>query len=54
MLCGSTVDAALFFHLLGAVLLVAGVAAAGVASEAVRRREVAAEVALLLATSQKG
>jgi uncharacterized membrane protein len=41
-------NAALFLHLLGAFLLISGVVLAGVAFEAARRREVPAEVALLL------
>jgi uncharacterized membrane protein len=39
---------ALFFHLLGAFLFVAGVVLAGVAFEAARRRETPGEIALLL------
>ena len=45
---------ALFFHLLGAFLLVAGVTVAGVAYEAARRRGSAAEVALLLGLTRVG
>jgi hypothetical protein len=36
---------ALFFHLLGAVLFVAGIVLAGTAFEAARRREQPAEIA---------
>ncbi len=45
---------ALFFHLLGALLFVAGIVVAGVAFEAARRRESAAEVALLLGLTRIG
>jgi len=47
-------DLALFFHLLGAFLLVAGAVVAGVAFEAARRRETAAEIALLLGLTRIG
>jgi uncharacterized membrane protein len=43
-----TEDVALFFHLLGAFVLVAGIAVAGVAHAAARRRERPDEIALLL------
>lgn len=43
---------ALFFHLLGAFLLVSGVAVAGVAFEAARRRRRPSEIALLLGLSR--
>lgn len=39
-------DVALFFHLLGALLFVAGIVLAGVAFEVARRRERPAEIAL--------
>lgn len=45
---------ALFFHLLGAFLLVAGTLLAGVAFEAGRRRESPAEIALLLGLTRFG
>ena len=45
---------ALFFHLLGAFLLVSGVAIAGVAFEAARRRGTTAEIALLLSLTRIG
>ena len=54
MVAAATEDYALFFHLLGAFLLVAGVAVAGVAFEAARRRREAAEIALLLGLSRVG
>lgn len=41
-------DLALFFHLLGALLFVAGMVLAGAAYEAARRRERTDEIALLL------
>jgi uncharacterized membrane protein len=44
----------LFFHLLGAFLLVAGLAVAGVAFEAARRRRTPAEIALLLGLTRIG
>ena len=47
-------DAALFFHLLGALLFVAGIVLAGVAFETARRRERPAEVALLLGLTRLG
>ncbi|MGZ4271393.1 MAG: DUF2269 family protein [Solirubrobacteraceae bacterium] len=47
-------DVALFFHLLGALLFVAGIVLAGVAFEAARRRKQAAEVALLLGLTRAG
>jgi uncharacterized membrane protein len=47
-------DVALFFHLLGALLFVAGIVVAGVAFEAARRRGQAAEVALLLSLTRIG
>ncbi len=47
-------DLALFFHLLGALLFVAGMVLAGVAFEAARRRAQAADVALLLGLTRIG
>ena len=47
-------DVALFFHLLGAFLFVAGIIVAGVAFESGRRRERPAEIALLLGLSRVG
>jgi uncharacterized membrane protein len=47
-------DLALFAHLLGAFLLVAGTLLAGVAFEAGRRRESPAEIALLLGLTRVG
>jgi uncharacterized membrane protein len=47
-------DAALFFHLLGAFLFVAGTIVAGVAFETARRRTTPAEIALLLSLSRIG
>lgn len=47
-------DVALFFHLLGAFVFVAGAVIAGVAFEAARRRETPAEIALLLGLTRVG
>ena len=47
-------NVALFFHLVGALLFVAGIAVAGVAFEAARRRERPAEIALLLGIARAG
>jgi uncharacterized membrane protein len=47
-------DLALFLHLLGALLFVAGIILAGVAFEAARRRERPAEIALLLGLTRIG
>jgi uncharacterized membrane protein len=47
-------NVALFFHLLGALLFVAGIVLAGAAFEAARRREQPAEIALLLGLSRIG
>jgi uncharacterized membrane protein len=47
-------EPALFFHLLGALLFVAGIVVAGVGFEAARRRERPAEIALLLALTRTG
>ncbi|HEX5309048.1 MAG TPA: DUF2269 family protein [Solirubrobacteraceae bacterium] len=48
------VDLALFFHLLGALLFVAGIILAGTAFESARRRRRSAEIALLLALTRIG
>jgi uncharacterized membrane protein len=45
---------ALFFHLLGALLLVSGIVLAGTAFESARRRKSAAEIAALLSLSRIG
>jgi uncharacterized membrane protein len=50
----ATYDAALTLHLLGALTFVAGIALAGVAFEAARRRPEPAEVALLLSITRLG
>jgi uncharacterized membrane protein len=50
----TTYDIALFLHILGAVLFVAGIVVAGVAFEAARRRQTPAEVALLLGLTRVG
>jgi uncharacterized membrane protein len=47
-------DMALFFHLLGALLFVAGIVVAGVAFEAARRRDRPDEIALLLGLTRVG
>ncbi len=47
-------NVALFFHLLGAFLLVGGTLLAGAASEAARRRETPADIALLLGLTRIG
>jgi uncharacterized membrane protein len=47
-------NVALFFHLFGALLFVAGIVLAGVAFEAARRRERPAEIALLLGLTRIG
>ncbi len=47
-------DVALFFHLLGALLFVAGIVLAGVAFEVARRRERPDEIALLLGLTRIG
>jgi uncharacterized membrane protein len=54
VVAAGTEDVALFFHLLGAFLLFAGIAVAGVAFEAARRRAAAADVALLLSLTRWG
>jgi uncharacterized membrane protein len=47
-------DIALFFHLLGALLFVAGLVIAGTAFEAARRRALSSEIALLLGFTRVG
>ncbi len=47
-------DVALFFHLIGALLFVAGIVLAGTAFEFARRRDRPAEIALLLALTRIG
>jgi uncharacterized membrane protein len=47
-------ELALFFHLVGALLFVAGILLAGVAFEAARRRQRPAEIALLLGLTRVG
>jgi uncharacterized membrane protein len=47
-------DLALFFHLLGALLFVAGIVLAGAAFEVARGRERPAEIALLLGLTRLG
>lgn len=54
MLVATAESWALFFHLLGVFLLVAGLAVAGVAFEAARRRERPGEIALLLGLTRIG
>jgi len=54
VLYAGTVDVALFCHLLGAFLLVAGVAVAGIAFAAARRRRSGTEIALLLGLTRAG
>ena len=51
---GTTYNIALFFHLLGVLLLFAGAVVAGVAFELARRRASAADVAALLSASRVG
>lgn len=50
----TTYDVALFFHLLGAFVFVAGTIVAGVAFETARRKTTPAEIALLLGLSRIG
>ena len=50
----SKLEVALFFHILGALLFVAGIVVAGVVFEAARRREEPAEIALLLGLARWG
>lgn len=47
-------DVALFFHLLGALLFVAGIVLAGTVFEVARRRDRPAEIALLLGLTRIG
>lgn len=47
-------EIALFLHLLGVLLFVAGIVVAGVAFEAARRRELPSEIALLLGLTRVG
>jgi uncharacterized membrane protein len=47
-------ELALFFHLLGALLFVAGIILAGVAFEAARRRQRPADIVLLLGLTRVG
>jgi hypothetical protein len=47
-------DAAVFLHLVGALLFVAGIIVAGIAHGAARRRQHASEVALLLGVARTG
>ncbi|HEX3055947.1 MAG TPA: DUF2269 family protein [Gaiellaceae bacterium] len=54
MVASAAEDAALFFHLLGAFLLVSGAVVAGVAFEAARRRRRPAEIVVLLGLSRIG
>jgi uncharacterized membrane protein len=48
------IEIALFLHLLGVLLFVAGIVVAGAAFEAARRRELPAEIALLLGLTRVG
>lgn len=50
----TTYDFALFFHLLGAVMFVAGIVLAGVAFEAARRRDRPGEIVVLLSLTRTG
>src|SRR5579875_3078329 len=50
----SSYEIALFFHILGVLIFVAGIVVAGVAFEAARRRAQPAEVALLLELARVG
>jgi uncharacterized membrane protein len=50
----SKLEVALFFHILGALLFVAGIVVAGVVFEAARRRRDPAEIALLLGLARWG
>lgn len=47
-------EVALFFHILGVLLFVAGIVVAGVAFEIARRREQPAEISLLLGMTRTG
>ena len=50
----SKLEIALFFHILGAFLFVAGIVVAGVVFESARRREQPGEIALLLGLARWG
>jgi uncharacterized membrane protein len=50
----SKIEIALFFHLLGALVFVAGIVLAGVVFEVARRRSHPAEIALLLGVTRVG
>lgn len=50
----SKLEIALFFHILGAFLFVAGIVVAGVVFESARRREAPGEIALLLGLARWG
>jgi hypothetical protein len=50
----SKLEIALFFHLLGAFLFVAGIVVAGVVVESARRRSEPGEIALLLSLARWG
>jgi uncharacterized membrane protein len=50
----TTYDFGLLFHLLGAIILVAGIVLAGVAFEVARRRQQPAEIALVLSITRIG
>lgn len=54
LVLATTAEWALFFHLSGAFLFVAGVVVAGVAFEIARRRRVPSEIALLLGVTRIG
>jgi uncharacterized membrane protein len=50
----SKLEVALFFHILGALLFVAGIVVAGVVFESARRRDSPGEIALLLGLARWG
>jgi uncharacterized membrane protein len=50
----STLEVALFFHILSAISFIAGAVVAGVAFEAARRRDRPADIALLLGVARAG
>ena len=50
----SKLEVALFFHIIGALLFVAGIVVAGVVFESARRREDPGEIALLLGLARWG
>lgn len=50
----NTYNVALFFHLLGALMFVAGIVLAGVAFESARRREQPGDIVLLLGLTRVG